>query len=1247
MNGLPLNGVTRTLASSALSLLILGTATSIAQAEVSQSPLSLTVGVPPNMIFTIDDSGSMVRAYAPDNMGGYDERRAKAGVFNPMYYSPSVTYSAPKVVDSLGAEKQLSTTFTKAYVNGFHPSRGDWNLSFNYFATINHNPAGNIGSSFGGYTSTANRLAENPAADFRCTGTGLTAGSPTKTCSIAGGQVTATITRTDSTNCTATISGWNNGECTLNSGNWTASWVRTGVPAYYYTYNAGNTGCTAGDLTDEDCYSVNFVSTDEQQNFANWYSFYRTRALATLSAASLAFFDLSPAVRLTWQGLGNCKTLNGGDATNCKDNKLRAYTTEHKTQFYSWLSSINFNQSTYLPAAMKRAGTFLSGTTAWELNPNGTGNTTANTYACRPSYHVMMTDGEWNENVTNPSSFRHDNATFTLPDGKTYSPAAPYADATSSTLADLAMHYWATDLNTSLNNKLAPFIPFKSGNSTTDYWDPRNDPATWQHMVNFLMGLGLTNSLQRANIQWQGSTFASAANGNGYKSFADGTAWPAASDSAPAGNNVYDLWHAAINSRGEFFSVDSPEAMVQAFTDILSRIAERKSSAAKPAVNSGQLSDEEGEEGTLITVSYQTSYASDENWSGNVKRFEKKWNATTNSFQTSEIWNAESKLPGWSVRNIKIAATSGTSKLQDFTWANAGSATTAGTLAFHLSKDPEIGSVADTKGPQRLEYLRGNRAGEGTTFRQRSAVLGDFYSSSPVAVSTARYLPNFADRLEGTTGVYAAFREEMKSRTPRLYVGSNSGMLHGFNAKTGVEEFAFIPTAVFSKLNKLTGKNYTHDFYVDGSPVVADVYDGSAWRTILVSTLRAGGKSVFALDITTPGSEKLLWEFSESSITGADAVKMGYSFSQPTIARLHTGKWAVVFGNGYESSNSSSGKAALFIVDAIDGSLVKSLEVTGTSGIHNGLSTPKLADYNADGVADYAYAGDLQGNLWRFDLLRDGRNVDTPFITTDDGATAAADFEVGYGGNPLFKAKAANGTTIQPITAPPSLMRHPTGTGYLVIFGTGKFFETADKEGDKSVAQTVYGIWDERTRGEEDSSAPSITRSKLQAQTITSQVTATNSLSQTKDARIISNNAVNWVATATEPAQKGWFLELKNGTLDGEMVVEAMATLGQTLFFQTLVPNTDPCADGATNWTYAINPFTGGKTPHNAFDYKKINADSSTTNISAIRQDGEGGITISQDPGQGFELSTGRETVRIFPDPSSFGRQSWRMVEEK
>jgi len=803
-------------------------------------------------------------------------------------------------------------------------------------------------------------------------------------------------------------------------------------------------------------------------------------------------------------------------------------------------------------------------------------------------------------------------------------------------------------------------------------------------MSNFIMGLGLTSSMNISGLPWKNDTFS----GAGYEALIKGTEkWPAVSgntNSPNNKNNVYDLWHAAINSRGEFFSVDSPDAMVKAFEDILNRIAERKSTAARPAISSGLVIDD-----TTTSVSYQTTYASDENWSGDLKRFSKKLVKNNDDqfvIENTQDWSAQKQLPSPGGRTIKISNENGagTSKLKDFTIGNAGNPETKGTLAHALNVNPEVaGESADGRWQERLSYLRGDRGKEGSNaadFRQRTAVLGDLYGSSPVVVSGARYLEGFANRLEGHIGAdgavvpgdssYSAFLAKINGteagtakRAGRVYVGGNDGMLHGFNTETGVEEFAFIPSAVFDKLNKLTGKNYSHQFYVDGSPVVGDVYDGTKWRTILVGTLRAGGKALFALDVTTPGSEQLLWEFDASDIDDDDAVKPGYSFPTPTIARLHNGRWAVVTGNGYENG-ASDGKAALYVIDAVTGELTKSLEVSGAKDATNGLSSPVLADYNADGIADYAYAGDLQGNLWRFDLLPtensdgdgDGNPDSAAPLSRDTlGTVTAEEFKVAYGGKPMFTAASSKDAAAQSITAAPTLIRHPSRMGYLVIFGTGKFFEAEDKDGVKTHAQSIYGIWDTKTRAE-STSAFTIQRTDDEAsghlvkQTIIEQLTGTYTQGGTNPARTISNKPVQWTTSNADGVvsvnKYGWYLDLavNEDEFEGEMLIEKMSTLGQTIFFQTLVPNDDPCADGASNWTYALNPFTGGKTLFHAFDLRHVDSNNVVHVVSGIKQDGEGGITISQNPDSGFEACTGLVCQTIYPDPSSIGRQSWRVI---
>lgn len=1161
----------KSLAATAVGVAIFSTPLSL-QAAVSQQPLSLTEGVAPNLLVTLDDSGSMAWAYAPDGINTTANRGSRAwrsNAFNSMYYDPDTNYRVPKQVKMVSGEVIVSDyptpSFTNAPQNGYSASSTKVNLSNKFRAQ-------GSGTTF-----------------INTCGTGI---FPAGVCS--------------------------NGE----------------APAHYFQYNVSASCPQKNPSNNNNCYTYKKIETAEQTNFAIWYSFYRTRNLATRSAANLAFYTLPENVRLTWGALNTCNIGAGSTSSTgtCSNNTIKRFSEQHRVNFFNWLSALPQSGGTPLHNAMKRAGDFLKDNSKAYKDDDGS------EYACRASYHILMSDGMWNGRPS--GSTNHDgNLDY------------PYKDDQANTLADWAYHYWATDLRPGLANKISPYMPFDTGNK-----DPRNNPADWQHMVNFTVGLGLTNSLQLGTAPtWGGSTFA---NHSELMNMAtNGKRWPGVGNDDP--DNVYDLWHAAINSRGEFFSADSPDSLVAAFANILSRIAERTTSAASPAINSGMQDDGTG---GLVSYAYQTSYSSDESWAGDLKGYlkAKTHNAVTGLFDvtTVEEWSARDKLANRSTnRSIMIAAPTGAALdmdgLTELSWSYAGDANTAGTLAYFLRQNPDDGDTLETNSTNaqlRLNFLRGDRSKEGSLFRERSTVLGDMIASTPATVRGARYLTSYAERLHPDGG-YAEFVEAQRERAPHVYVGANDGMLHGFDAVTGQETFAFVPTAVFPKLHKLTGKSYQgahHQFYVDGSPVVADVYLDGEWRTVLVGTLRAGGKGLFALDVTDPNGIKLLWEFHDSSIPNTKDVRLGYSFPQPTIARLHNGKWAVVTGNGYDSDNKGNGKAALLIIDMATGELTKSLEVTGTNGVANGLSTPKLADFNADGVADFAYAGDLQGNLWRFNLTPE--DAVAPYARQDNETTAAeSGFKVSYSNKPLFKAVIDSGTR-QPITAAPSIIRHPTLHGYLIVFGTGKYFEEGDKDGS-STTQSIYGIWDTDTLDPDGALQPaSLTRSNLQPQTMNatleSEVTG-------RDARLLSQNNVEWAVPqpdgtwleanqAGTPLKYGWFFDLQ---LNSEMMVEDMVTLGRTLFFQTLVPNADPCSSGVETWTYAIDPQTGGRTLHHAFvDHRS--ADSADTVISAVRQDGEGGLTLGQTPDNKYELCTGLECQPVRPDPSSLGRQSWRPIVE-
>ncbi|MBU0811645.1 MAG: pilus assembly protein PilY [Gammaproteobacteria bacterium] len=1201
-----------------------------------------------------------------------------------------------------------------AYHNGFQTSYGSINLSNSYRVSWNFSTDGAVTynySSSVNYAAPTGRiynLSENPHDDFGSfEDITLISGSPV-TREILG--ATHTFTRNNNNSCTVSPS-TSGITCSRNSGNSyriTRNRTQTAVPAYYYTYDASLAGCNA-DKNNDACHRLVFVSSnsgpdgaDERENFAIWYSFYRTRALATVSAANLAFNELASSARLTWQTLDVCDDLN---SSGCGTNYFREFSPRHKANFLNWLAGVKFNSSTPLLAATKRAGEFYTETTPWAHTPNpmtssgGRGTTVTNPqHACRPSFHVLMTDGMWNDGSFPSGISRHDGATFTPGatgdtsfnyDGKR-APFGNDAKSTTGTLADIAMHYWATDLRNSLANELKPYIHTKNTDAEKQFWDPRNNPATWQHMVNYTMGLGLSNSLNAAGIPWTGDTFG----GSGYTSLAAGTAkWPAAS--ASNASNVYDLWHAAINSRGEFFSVDSPDDMVKAFKDILNRIAERTTTAARPAVSASFVTDNAG--GSLQSNVYATQFSS-EDWSGELSK------TTLAAGQTKKLWTSTTSSPN--NRKIMMAGAETTSsKLKVFNWSNLGD------LQGLLNINPEsLVGAKDNRGAERVDYIRGNRSIEGdseTSFRRRnsSTVIGDIINSSPVVVGTPAYMAYLADAIEKldrgeSYKNYTDFREDNRklvtdsetnavvsgNRKEMIYVGSNDGMLHGFNAATGVEEFAFIPTEVIKNLYRLTGKNYSggeHHYFVDGTPIVRDVYlgDDEGWRTVLIGTLRAGGKALFALDITDPENIKLLWEF--DSTTDED---LGYTFAQPEIVRLHTGEWAVLQGNGYNSSND---RAALLIIDIKTGELIKKITVPEVTEddiiLPNGLSSVRGADNNGDGLVDYAYAGDLQGNIWRFDLVKptdlsefeiekDGQKIkiSDPFHREIDDIknTSKDDYKLSYDGKPLFTARDSKGISRQPITIQPSLVRHPTSYGYLVLVGTGKYFEHSDANVDTSRAMTLYGVWDRKTKRQKTDSTTitAQSRSRLVTQEFTDQqngaIIDEKSSNVTRDIRLLSTGIPQWYKAAADgqpPVDTtkdvnvnhwGWALNMAVGNkLEGEMIINNMTASGSILFLSSLTPNQDPCQAGADTWLYAVDAFSGGRTRFNVLD---LNADRIVDNLdryngnvtSGMRFPALGGFTLA--PGnQVFGSDGAADPATVGDDPNSSGRQSWHIVPEK
>ena len=706
-----------------------------------------------------------------------------------------------------------------------------------------------------------------------------------------------------------------------------------------------------------------------------------------------------------------------------------------------------------------------------------------------------------------------------------------------------------------------------------------------------------------------------------------------------------------------YFLVTNALTLKEQLTKAFNNLEQSNNSVTSPAISVA------GNEASDDLYIYRTDYKIN-TWSGDL--IKEQLDRTTGT--RTQLWSASSKLTS-AGRTIRMANTAGNG-LQDLTWSNLANRqayNNAGTLVnlqAAMATDLATGTPAPlgqtglsnantTLGQNRLNFVKGTA---NANFRRRDSLLGDIINSNPIVVGGAQYLAYLADSIE-PSGSYSSFVQSQSSRSKRIYIGANDGMLHAFD-DNGNEQFAFVPTAVIPELYRLADPDFNeeggvHKFYVDGTPVVRDVFINNEWRTVLIGTLRAGGRAIFALDITEPSNISLLWEFNVGQDIPDDAPAntpsdLGYSFPTPTVAKLHSGHWAVVTGNGYDSD---SGRAVLMLIDIETGDLIKKIP-TATADANNGLSTVRVADNNSDGFADYVYAGDLKGNLWRFDLIDtsatsgNGEQRNPLLYTTD---ISPDNFKVSFGGNPLYTARNASGQA-QPITAPPSLVRHPSMNGYIVMFGTGRYFREADKSNEENaIVQSLYGVWDRKTAGEttNTSDAPALTRSDLQGQTFTS-TTATFQNGQTtlsRTVRILSEEPVVW--RNDDQGKYGWYLDLRVGnTIDGERIVNEMAARGQVLFVSSLTPSSDPCSAGLEGWTYGINPFTGGRANFAIFDFNNDGVVNANDNYQGQSISGfktpAGGFTLSG----GTLFSTDGTSIDVNYGPSVSGRQSWQILPE-
>ncbi len=778
------------------------------------------------------------------------------------------------------------------------------------------------------------------------------------------------------------------------------------------------------------------------------------------------------SVRLAYQSTHGCDALPASSRAispacvrNQHSNRMaalrgRGEANEASTRaaFLRWVRELPTGTGLSAQSLVLQAGEYLMQSDAespWSDQP-GTAQATSQQKSCRRAYHLLFTDGT---TPAKPQDLQPPaKAISTLPDGTAFDPASNpqlqiYAAASkAASPSTWALRYWATDLQPALPNGLTPEMRRTEDEiqasadrrlALSPYWNPRNDPATWQHMVQFTVNLGAGSDsadpplprFDPARGTWSGADYQRLLLGS--------MPWPDPHQSASAMRQ--DLWHAAINSRGQHFQIGgSLDQLRRAVSGIVAQV-----SAGSGRTISGYASDGQS---TSYTAVYEAS-----SWSGYVL-----------SNRLPDASGDASPNPDW--------GTLATRPLQpQRTTADHLDALSDADIdrRLVLSHDGDRGvpfrwdalsaaQQAQLQSPDLLRFLRGERSMEAPQqsdgFRTRRSRQGDIVNSRLWHVGAPAN--GHADKS------YRDFANRLATRMPMLYVGGNDGMLHGFSAATGEEVLAYVPRGVIRHLPQLAEPSYRHRYFVDGSPFTGDVLLGSAsnpqWKTLLVGTLGAGGPGYFVLDVTTPSAPRNPASGNFTEANAGDLVVMdrtdgsdpdvGHIFAVPTldeanarrtlqITRTNNQRWAAILGNGYGSANGQP----VLLVQYLDGAreLLKIPAVaqsTGGKGASNGLSAPQFLDVNADGIPDFVYAGDLAGQLWKFDI------------------SAASDQRWRALGNgaPLFTAK-RNGRA-QPITTAPVLRVHPEIGALMLAFGTGQNLTEADA-GDASV-QSVYGIMD-------------------------------------------------------------------------------------------------------------------------------------------------------------------------------------------
>jgi type IV pilus assembly protein PilY1 len=936
----------------------------------------------------------------------------------------------------------------------------------------------------------------------------------------------------------------------LGAGN--AVFVRTDIVSTRTSYPK--------DVNRTDCAAATSCSYDEEMtNFANWYSYYKTRNQMMKTAVGQAFQPINSNYQV---GLVSLSVA----AAEGSIMPPKPFIGSDRSAWYAALYAMDGSQSTPLRPALHAIGKMYANRSPYVASA---GKEVVQ-YPCQQNFTFVTTDGYWNGNAAADVA-NNDNVESTSRFCLRGKGCVDPASQTGNTLADVALYWYnggsnttSTSLRSSLEDWSKPgLVPAPAGENTR------------LHMNTYALGLGvdgvMTYEPNYDKAAVVGGDFYNLVtsvssgcpwNGNGAYVWPDPKTGDTSSNAYQS--RVDDLWHSAINGHGKYFSASDPRQVVDGLRSALNNIETKIGAAAAAATSTPNISQQDNDifSDTFTTVK----------WYGELS--DKKIDTVTGIVGSTVVWNTSDMLG----RKVSAAADDRTIKmldvinggLKDFKYDALASGLEKGWFDNKCSALAQCANLSTSdraivnSGANIVGWLRGQQqyandtvlraytqtskipAGLSTTI---PIVLGDIASSKPAFLREPRKsytLPGYSD-----------FKVKWTTTTPRqatVFAAANDGMLHAFNAGTGEEMWAYAPRITMKKLYLQASTTYgtNHQFSTDGSPELADVKIGTDWKTVLVAGLNGGGRGYYALDVTDPAHPAALWELcADSAVCTGDNydADLGLSFGNPQFGTWKDGggteHWVVFLTSGYnnvpgtDGVSSGSGKGLLYVVDVANGHVLDKIS-TGSGDTSTPSGFAKITAISSNPLTDplitAVYGGDNQGQMWRFSFAVPGTH-DVQLM--------------------------GNAGVLQPITTRPDVTICKVGSGaaaaakMVVVFGTGRLLDVPDVT--NTDLQSVYVLKD-ATSG----IAPADWRNttKMAKQSLT-RVAGTNTNSYT-----ISGTPVDL------STQLGWWVDFNQNA--GERVnLDPKIVAGGLNVVTNLPSSSSACAVGGTSNVYQLNVCTG------------------------------------------------------------------------